>query len=68
MRTSKLLRDLMRPDKPGDSERRIQARKAGEQAHGEMLSRFGSITAANAADAIKWQENRIQELCGHATA
>lgn len=60
-----IILDAQRPDKPGDAERRILARKAGEQANTEMLAKFGVITPENAAEAIQWQENRIKELRGY---
>jgi len=61
-RTSKLLRDLQRPDAPGAVEERIAYRKYGEQAHLEMLQRFGGITGENAGEALAWQASRHQEL------
>lgn len=62
MRASKLLRDLMRPDTKDQIAERIRHRASCEQAHSETLAKFGAITAENALEAIRWQEQRIQEL------
>lgn len=50
------------PEYPGAAEERIRARKAGEQVNREMMERFAPLTAENAGEAIKWQEQRIREL------
>lgn len=46
----------------GRGQERIVCRKAGEQAHTEMLERFAPLTAENAPEAIRWQAARILEL------
>lgn len=53
-----------RPDTTADIAERVAYRAAGTQAHTETLARFGAITAANAAEAIAWQEARIKEILG----
>lgn len=63
-RPGKALRDhwqTMRDD-PAQVAERIRHREAGERAHREMLARFGTLTAENAAAAIRWQAARIDEL------
>ncbi len=62
MRASNLVRSLMKPDAPGDVERRMARRLAGAQAYDEMVAKFGALTADNAAQAIAWQDARISEL------
>jgi hypothetical protein len=41
---------------------RIRRRAAGEQACREREAKFPVLTQENAAEAIAWQEARIQEL------
>lgn len=43
---------------------RIRYRQIGEQAHREMLEKFGPLTPENAHEAIQWQANRILDLQG----
>ena len=57
-------RAAQRPDQPGDAERRVREREAGERAHREMMERFAPLTAANAQTASEWQESRLRELIG----
>ncbi len=65
---SRLIRDNMRPDAPSAAAERVAYRAAGEQANCEMMARFAPLTAANAAEAIAWQEARIRELIGTSIA
>lgn len=51
-------------DTPERIAERIHHRAICEQAHREMLSRFGALTVDNAVEAIRWQDARIDELIG----
>ena len=50
------------PDTEGAVAERVARRKAGEQAHKEMLAQFSPLTGENASEAIEWQEKRMKEL------
>ena len=63
-RAGRLILAQHRADTIHDADYTIRARAAGEQAHAEMLARFGPLTADNAAEAIRWQEKRIAKLIG----
>jgi hypothetical protein len=59
----RLIRQQMRDvDTPERAAERIAHRQACEQANREMMAKFGPLTAANAAEAIAWQQARISEL------
>ena len=55
-------------ESPARERERIDARNAGQQAHTEMLVRFGPLSAANCVDALDWQANRLRELLAKAEA
>ena len=61
-RVGKAVRDAMRPDPPGAVAERIANRSAAEQAHREMMARFGPLRADNALAAAAWQEARISAI------
>lgn len=48
------------PDSPALAAERIANRKAGEMAHADMLTKFGTLTAENAQQAIAYQAERIE--------
>jgi len=50
------------PDKPGAAAERVRLAAAGKQANAEMMAKFAPLTAANAKEALDWQEARIREL------
>lgn len=61
----RLLRAKMRDDAretPERAEERKRHYAVCKQVQEESLARFGPITAENAAEAIRWSEQRIQEL------
>lgn len=41
---------------------RARARKAGEQANAEMMTRFAPLTGDNVGEALEWQAARLREL------
>lgn len=65
MRASRLLRDLQRlatEDSPARAAARVRQREVAEQVRREVAERFGEISAANAREAIDFQERRMKEL------
>ena len=53
---------LQAPDAPGAVAARIAYRKAAERAVREREERYPVLTAENAAEAIRWQAERIRAL------
>lgn len=47
-------------DKPGAIEERMRNAEAGRLGYADMLEKFGELTAENAGEAIKYQEERIK--------
>lgn len=59
----RLVRDVgAQQEDDGQGARRRRETELRAQAHQETLDRFTPLTANNAADAITWQEQRIQQL------
>lgn len=58
-----MLRANAKQDNTVDAAERRRRRAAGEQANAEAHERFGRITEQNADEFIRWQEERILELC-----
>ena len=64
-RAGRVLRQFMRDEAtetPARAEERKRHRAACEQALREREARFPVLTAENADEAIRWQEQRIREL------
>lgn len=53
-------------DLAGAALKRLADRAICERANLEMEARFMPLTGENAAEAIRWQEHRIEELRGQA--
>lgn len=62
MRTGRMVRALMRPDPPGAAAERIRHRRAADQAHAEMLTRYSPLSPETMPTALAWQDRRIADL------
>jgi hypothetical protein len=58
----RLILAKQRPDAPGEADARRKHIAAGIQAHTEAIAKFGSVTAENAVEFIRFQEQRMKEL------